>query len=685
MTYDNDFEYAIPCNNCEELLISGSSITDLQLSKTDMVKHIQELTLQNAELRFAKEQAELAKAKYAALYDLSPSGYFTLSQEGEIMESNISGSQMLCRDCLHLKNSMFDFFVSENTKPVFNHFLRKVFNYYSKASCEVIICASGNKTMNVHLSGIISLNHEFCLITAVDITEYKTDEVALAESKDLYSDLVANQIAGIYRLNVEKKGNGNTIIESISMEYVNDRFYDLFKIKHNVELTNINDVVFERIHPDDKQSFKISNELARLTQQPYLWEGRLLFDTLIKWIRFESGPRKLENGNTRWTGVAIDITGQKLAEETLRLSEKKYRQLYESIMDAVGFVDMTGRIINSNNSFQKMVGYSEDELLTLNYCDLTPDKWYCFESDIVANQVINRGYSELYEKEYIRKDGTIFPLEIRSFLLKDDNDQPTGIWSIVRDISERKRVETELNLKNQELRIINAEKDKFFSIIAHDLRNPFSGFLGLTELMAEGLPRMTLDEIQKMAFLLRTSAANLYRLLGNLLEWACMQRGITPFDPVTCILLPKVSACLMLVMESAKNKEIEIYLDIPEGLEVFADGNMLEGIIRNLLSNAVKFTPKKGSITVAASLLPDNSVEISIEDTGIGMNSKIVDNLFRLEINMKRKGTEGEYSTGLGLTICKDFIEKHGGKLWVKSIEGAGSTFYINLPKNPSI
>ncbi len=685
MTNVNDSACATNCNKGEELLISGPSLTDLQLSETEMVKLIQELTLQNAELRLAKEQADLAKEKYAALYDLSPSGYFTLSQEGEIMESNISGSQMLCRAGSHLKNSMFGFFVSENTKPVFNHFLRKIFNNYSKASCEVIICASGNKRMNVHLSGIISVNQEFCLITAVDITEYKAAEVALIESKELYSDLVANQIAVIYRLIVEKKGNGKSIIESIAMEYVNDRFCELFEIEHNPTMTNLIDVIFERLHPDDKQSFIISNELARQTQKPYLWEGRLLFGTFIKWIRFESGPRKLENGNTRWTGVAIDITAQKLAEETLRLSEKKYRQLYESIMDAVGFVDMSGRLVNSNSSFQKMLGYSEDELLTFTFRDLTPDKWSDLENDILANQVLKQGYSQLYEKEYIRKDGTIFPLEIRLFLLKDDYDQPTGIWGIVRDISERKRVESELNLKNKELQIINAEKDKFFSIIAHDLRNPFSGFLGLTELMAEGLPRMTLDEIQKMAFLLRSSATNLYRLLGNLLEWSCMQRGLTPFTPETCILLPKVSAGLMLVMESAKNKEIEIYLDIPEGMEVFADGNMLEGIIRNLLSNAVKFTPKRGSITVAAKLLPDNSVEISVEDTGIGMNSKIVDNLFRLEINMKRKGTEGEYSTGLGLTICKDFIEKHGGKLRVKSIEGAGSTFYFNLPKNSSL
>ncbi|MEI6680069.1 MAG: GAF domain-containing sensor histidine kinase [Mariniphaga sp.] len=248
------------------------------------------------------------------------------------------------------------------------------------------------------------------------------------------------------------------------------------------------------------------------------------------------------------------------------------------------------------------------------------------------------------------------------------------------DIAERKKAELEIKLKNDELQKINAEKDKFFSIIAHDLRGPFSGFMGLTDLLAEGCANMTSDEIQKIGELLRGSASNLFGLLENLLSWSRMQRGIMPFEPVSQVLKSKVEEGMALVIEGALKKEITIGYDISDELIAFADSNMLLAIIRNLAFNAVKFTPRGGNITISAKERANHLVEISVKDTGIGMDQFKIDNLFRLDINSSRKGTEGEISTGLGLILCKDFVEKHGGKLWVESIENIGSTFYFTLP-----
>ena len=139
------------------------------------------------------------------------------------------------------------------------------------------------------------------------------------------------------------------------------------------------------------------------------------------------------------------------------------------------------------------------------------------------------------------------------------------------------------------------------------------------------------------------------------------------------------------VLEAANKKEIAVSYDIPPDLVVLADVNMLEVIVRNLVNNAVKFTPRGGSITVSAKSHPDSSsVEFAIRDSGIGMNRNMLDNLFRLDVNTNRKGTDGEYSTGLGLIICKDLVEKHGGKLWAESEEGKGSTFRFSLPENHS-
>ncbi|MCX6283944.1 MAG: HAMP domain-containing sensor histidine kinase, partial [Bacteroidetes bacterium] len=224
------------------------------------------------------------------------------------------------------------------------------------------------------------------------------------------------------------------------------------------------------------------------------------------------------------------------------------------------------------------------------------------------------------------------------------------------------------------------EKDKFFSIIAHDLRSPFQGFLGLTEIMNEELPSMSLDQIQEMNMMMKESASNLYRLLENLLEWAQMQRGTITFKPVSLFLKPKTSENLATVRDIAVKKGIEVICNIPEEFMVYADEFMLGGILRNIASNALKFTPKGGKVTISTKAILGNFIEISIRDTGIGMNKIMMENLFRLDVKSNRLGTEGEPSSGLGLILCKEFVEKQGGKIWVESEEGKGTTFYFTLP-----
>ena len=231
-----------------------------------------------------------------------------------------------------------------------------------------------------------------------------------------------------------------------------------------------------------------------------------------------------------------------------------------------------------------------------------------------------------------------------------------------------------------DLALSNAEKDKFFSVIAHDLRGPFSSFLGLTTLMNENLTGMTLDEIQVMVELMKKSATNLNNLLANMLEWSRMQRGLTPFSPATIMLGTEIAEIIEQVQETAHKKNITISIDIPADLMVFADLNMFMSTVRNLYGNAVKFTPGGGRVMVTAKAVSGDWVEISIKDNGIGMSKTLLEDLFRFDGNSSRKGTDDEPSTGLGLIICKDFIEKHGGILSVESQEGQGSIFRFTLP-----
>jgi hypothetical protein len=373
-----------------------------------------------------------------------------------------------------------------------------------------------------------------------------------------------------------------------------------------------------------------------------------------------------------------DITARKKAEEALRESEEKFRLIFENNSSAIAIIEPDTTISMVNKEYCKVSGYKKQEVIGMSWTQQIPPEDLERLKEFNRRRLLNpTDAPDKYEFKFRQKNG-----EIKHALMSVSMLSNRKIIASFIDITERKKAEEELRESEENLRKINAEKDKFFSIIAHDLRSPFNGFLGLTEIMAEGMQNLTLEEIQRIAVSLKYSAANLYSLLGNLLEWSLMQRGLTAFEPQLFLLSRKITESMALVTEAADKKEIAISYDIPEDLTVFVDRNMFEGVIRNLSSNAVKFTNKGGVVNVSAKTMPDNSVEISFKDTGIGMNKEMTDNLFRIDIDTSRKGTEDESSTGLGLIICKDFIEKHGGELRVDSEEGKGSTFTFTIPKN---
>lgn len=243
-----------------------------------------------------------------------------------------------------------------------------------------------------------------------------------------------------------------------------------------------------------------------------------------------------------------------------------------------------------------------------------------------------------------------------------------------------KRNSTQLLLeKNKEISSINKQKDKFFSIIAHDLRGPFNGFLGLTELLATDIDEMDKEEIEFAAVNMRSSANNLKRLLDNLLEWSRMEQGLVPFTPKKRNLAEVVNESVATLQNVAQKKNISIQSYISEDLKVFADHHMLQFVLRNFLSNAVKFTPRNGSVKIDAFEDSKNTI-ISIADNGIGMDAKMVKNIFKLDLKTNRIGTEAEPSTGLGLILCEEFIQKHNGKIWLESEVDKGSIFYFSFP-----
>ncbi|MEI6050854.1 MAG: HAMP domain-containing sensor histidine kinase [Bacteroidota bacterium] len=236
-----------------------------------------------------------------------------------------------------------------------------------------------------------------------------------------------------------------------------------------------------------------------------------------------------------------------------------------------------------------------------------------------------------------------------------------------------------MNHYNIELKELNAAKDKLFSIIAHDLRNPFHSFLSLTQFIAEDAGSFSAEEISKIGSGMHQAAKHLFSLLKNLLEWAEMQKGTIEIEAEDFSLSGLISESVKMAMEMGGQKGIEIVDNVAAPAYAYADKKMINSVLLNLFSNAVKFTPQGGCVTISARETAEEMIEVSVKDTGIGIEDAIIGKLFMVGEKTSRTGTNGEPSTGIGLLLCKEFIEKNGGKIWVESKEGTGSTFSFTL------
>lgn len=240
-------------------------------------------------------------------------------------------------------------------------------------------------------------------------------------------------------------------------------------------------------------------------------------------------------------------------------------------------------------------------------------------------------------------------------------------------------LETDLIVHANQLQLLNKNKDRFFSIIAHDLRSPFQSILNLPELILEDYDSLTSDEIKKAFHDISHDARKVFTLLNNLLEWARVQTGGLTVCLEKFFLEETVSEIVDLLKANADNKKIKLVSEIQEGISVNADKNMLHTILRNLVSNAIKFTRADDSITISAKN-SNGLIEISVIDTGVGIDGNTLKKLFKLEEKVTSEGTAKESGTGLGLLLCKELVEKMNGKIWVESQVGVGSAFRFTLP-----
>ena len=563
---------------------------------------------------------------------------------------------------------------------------------------------TGNIVPGLLSASLIDLDGVPHILTVVrDITVSKKAEEALAKEQFLINSLMNNLSDHVYFKDLNSKFIRTNKSHAIS--------FGLSDPKHVIGKSDFDFFTEQAAN----QAFEDEQAIIK-TGQSILKEEKLTRkDSSDVWFSAMKMPLRDNDGKIIGTfGISRDITGRKRSElENYALFEiiqgitstDKLDELLKLIHNSLG------KVVYADNCFVALKDQTSG-LFSFPYfvdkVDTTPiptsmgkscsDYVFRTVKPLLLNQKKFDSLVEQGEVELIGSNSPSWigiPLQTPSKVIGvlvlqhyekenvySENDLKflVSIGNQIAIAIERKKAEEEISFKNEQLQLINAEKDKFFSIIAHDLRGPLSAFVDATQILTEEIQNMDLEEIKDITMSMKTSASNIYGLLENLLEWSRLRRGAMDFVPENLNLKKKIEASIDVLSESARKKRIGLTISVPGELEIRADIHMFDTIIRNLISNAIKFTISGGKVIVTANYNGDHYIVVKISDSGIGMAPELRNKLFQIDEKTSRPGTEGETSTGLGLLLCKEFIEKHGGKIWVESSVGQGSTFSFSLP-----
>ncbi|MDD4085966.1 MAG: PAS domain S-box protein [Bacteroidales bacterium] len=398
-------------------------------------------------------------------------------------------------------------------------------------------------------------------------------------------------------------------------------------------------------------------------------------------VSIHGHPVTLPDGSQIIFGAYQDITDRKKTEQALEQERELMNALMDTIPDTIYFKDTSSNFLRINKAQLNALGV-EKQADAIGKSDF----------DFFDHEHAQRAYEE--ERKVMSMDKPLInrvekvetAIGTRWFSatkvpLKNGNKEIIGLAGISRDITELKSLEENLRKNEAYLSELNAEKDKLFSIIAHDLRAPFNSFIMLSELFVDEQYNLSLEEMQRMAVSMHKAASNLSDLLDNLLDWSRLQRNIFQVEKSRIKLNILVDEILDMLSDTIKQKKLKLKVEVAENFKMNADKRMVSGILRNLLSNAIKFTPEGGNIRIDAGT-DEKEYFISVKDNGIGIPEKLQPNLFKIDGKTGRKGTAGESSSGLGLILVKEFVEKHHGRIEVDSIENSGSTFSVFIPVN---
>ncbi len=637
------------------------------------------------ERKHAEELLKESEQKYLTIVEQGNDG-IAIAQHGKVKFANSKVLELFGYSLEEtLEKSFIDFIAPEYRKAVMEQYGKRIAGKKPQTRYELELNTKDGRKIPVEINASLieyeGKNADLAIVR--DISERKKVESQLIESEKKYRTLIDQSLQGI------------TILQDGFIVFANPAFEEIsgYTIEELLNFSPEDARTF--VHPEDRE---IVQEWIRDRFMGKSSHSRYDFritrkDGSVSWL--DASVSLIEyQGKPANQVTFVDITKRKQAEEEmkeyaenleklveertseLKESEERYRGLYESSIDGIAFTNMEARIVDCNQAFADMLGYTKEELSQLTLWDLTPSKWLNMNKKIFANQVYVKGYSDEYEKEYTKKDGTFIPISARAWVIKDKEGTPTGSWGIVRDITERKKVEQ--------------MQSQFINVAAHELRTPLSALKAHVDLLkikiSQGFWSLP-GEVNEKINIIARNAGRLALLINNLLDYTRLEAG-------TIRMYSELSSLENLAIETvkevnplAKKQKHEIKIITPKSLPlIYLDKEKIHAVFNNLLSNAIKYTPKGGTISVLLTEL-DNNIHIMVKDTGIGIAEEDLESIFLpfhvADVNTtNRLQIQPEFErTGLGLAITKEYVKMHGGSIWAESQVGEGSNFHVIIPK----
>jgi len=661
----------------EELLKDKQAKERVHLSEADIKRllyelevHQIELEMQNDELQLAKTRAEIIAEKYAILFDFAPSGYFTLSYNGEICELNLSGASLLGKERSKLINSHFNLYVTTEFKLVFSKFMEQVFKSQVSQTCEVQLRTAEDRLVFVHLDGIVSDNGEHCLIIAVDITDRVKAEADLKEAKEKAerNKEELNKAQNIAHL-------GSWYLDLASNDVIwTEELYRMYGFDPRLPVPPYTEHM-KLFTPESWEILSTSLKKTSETGIPY----ELELKTIRKdgsngwmWARGEAITDTEGKIVSLW-GAAQDISERKQIEEKIIESNDLNQSLLRTIPFGINIVDLKGNILFMSENLIKQYGSSA----------IGKKCWEIFHDDhqqgtdcpLLSEHLANE--TKIYETSKIF-GGKTFQVNHTSMVYKGQK----ALLCIFQDITEKKRQEMDLIEAKDHAEESDRLKSAFLANMSHEIRTPMNGILGFASLLKE--PDLSVNEQKKFIQIIEKSGVRMLSIINDIVNISKIESGLMDIHMDETNINDQIKYIHTFFKPEADGLGMPFtYNNTLPKKDAFltTDREKFYAILTNLVKNALKYA-LKGSLELGYVKKP-GFFEFYVKDTGVGIPKERQSAIFKRFVQADISGRNTIQGSGLGLSISQAYVEMLGGKIWLESEEGKGSTFYFTLPVEP--